>query len=69
MTPHFFRFIYQLGMKLSNKRHKSPVDYANALMAKYLSEYLKKQSVDILVMLHLYPAETITYMKKKKMLR
>lgn len=69
LTPHFFGFIYRLGMKISNKRHKSPVYYANALMAKYLSDYLKKHTVDILVIPHLYPAETITYMKKKSLLQ
>ncbi len=69
ITPHFFGFIYQLGMKVSNKRYKSPVYYANALMAKYLSEYLKKHTMDILVIPHLYPAETITYMKKRGLLR
>lgn len=69
LTPHFFGFIYQLGMKISSNRHKSPVYYANALMARHLNEYLKKHPVDILVMPHLYPAETITYMKNKKMLQ
>lgn len=67
-TPHFFGFIYQLGMKISSDRYKSPVYYANALMARHLNEYLKKHPVDILVMPHLYPAETITYMKKKNMI-
>lgn len=68
ITPHFFGLIYRLGMKLSSHHRKSPVYYANALMAKHLKAYLLEHPADVLVMPHLYPAETITYMKKKLML-
>ena len=46
---------------------KSPVYYVNGRMAKYLDSYLQEHPVDVLVMPHLYPAETITYMKSKGM--
>ena len=35
-TPHFFQMIYHLGLAISSDRHKSPVYWANALMAKRL---------------------------------
>lgn len=38
-----------------------------ARMAKYLRQYIKENPVDVVVMPHLYPAETITYMKRKGM--
>ena len=64
-TPKLFGFIYRAGMMISNKKYKSPVYYANALMAKTLKKYLDKNQFDVIVMPHLFPAETITYMKRK----
>lgn len=66
--PHFFGFIYKLGGLLSSSKRKSPVYYANAMMAKHLKRYLQEHEADVIVMPHLYPAETITYMKRKGML-
>lgn len=34
-------------------------------MGKYLKEYLEENQYDAIIMPHLYPAETITYMKSK----
>ena len=42
---------------------------ANALMAKKLAACLSQHDYDIIVTPHLYPAETMTYMKKKGMLK
>ena len=39
----------------------------NGRMAKYLNQYIQENPVDVIVMPHLYPAETITYMKRKGM--
>lgn len=64
-APRLFGVIYKLGMIISSRHYKSPVYYANACMGKYLHEYLKENPFDIIVMPHLYPAETLTYMKKK----
>lgn len=66
--PRFFGFLYKLGNKISNTRFKSPVYYANALMAKHLDRYLKEHDFDVIVTPHLFPAETLTYMKRKGML-
>lgn len=67
-TPHFFYFIYKAALKISSDKRKSPVYYSNSLMAKHLEKYLEKNKFDIILMPHLFPAETMTYMKKKKML-
>jgi len=67
-TPLLFGFVYQLGRLISSAKRKSPVYYANTLMAKYLDAYLKEHPADVIITPHLYPAETITYMKKKGML-
>lgn len=66
-APRFFGFIYKLGGAISSSSHKSPVYLANSLMAKYLKAYLEKNHFDAIIMPHLYPAETVTYMKRKKM--
>lgn len=67
-TPHFFYLLYRAGIKISSDKRKSPVYYANSLMAKHLNKYLEENKFDIILMPHLFPAETMTYMKKKKMI-
>lgn len=66
-TPHLFHLAYEAGMLVSKalKHHKSPVYYANAKMANHLQQYLNENSFDAILMPHLYPAETITYMKQQ----
>ncbi len=63
-APAMFGVAYKLGMAVSRLMKKSPVYYANARMARYLEEYLQENPVDAIVMPHLYPAETITYMRR-----
>ena len=66
-APRVFGAAYKLGMFVSRTAKKSPVYYVNTLMAKYLNRYLKEHPVDVIFMPHLYPSETISYMKKKGM--
>lgn len=66
--PGFFKFLYKIGGKISSSKRKSPVYYANALMARRLEKFLKSHAFDVIVTPHLFPAETLTYMKKKGML-
>lgn len=65
--PSLFGVVYNIGMLVSRLVRKSPVYYANGKMAKYLNEYIKDNPVDVIVMPHLYPAETITKMKREGM--
>lgn len=64
-TPKLFQAAYRAGDWISSARRKSPVYYANCMMAGHLEQYLAEHETDILVMPHLFPAETVTYMKKK----
>lgn len=66
--PAFFRFLYWIGGVISSPKRKSPVYYANALLAKPLARFLEENPFDAIVTCHLYAAETLTYMKKKGML-
>ena len=68
-APALFSLLYKIGGLVSSSRHKSPVYYANALLAGRLKRCLDGNDFDVIVTPHLFPAETLTYMKRKKMLR
>lgn len=55
-------------MLISSSRRKPPVYFANALLGKKLASYIDGHDFDIVLTPHLYPAETMTYMKKKNLL-
>jgi processive 1,2-diacylglycerol beta-glucosyltransferase len=63
--PHVFGFVYRLGRMISSKNRKSPVYYMCSLLGKKLKAYLDENDFDVIVTPHLYPAETLTYLKKK----
>ena len=63
--PVVFGKVYQLGMKISHMVKRSPIYYANGLVSGYLEQYLRRNKFDAIVMPHLFPAETITYLKRK----
>ncbi len=67
-APRFFYFLYRLGDKISSSKRKSPVYYANALLSKRLKKYIDERHYDVIATTHLFPAETLTYMKAKNML-
>ena len=60
IAPGLFGLLYKIGMLVSRLLRRSPVYYVNGKMAVYLAAYLKKHPADVIVMPHLYPAETIT---------
>ena len=66
--PRFFGFIYKLGGLISNRHVKSPVYWANARLAQKFEACIADGDYDIVVTPHLYPAETLTYMKRHHML-
>lgn len=65
--PWLFHFLYRIGGMISSSRYKSPVYWANKGMAKHLLYYLDVNDFDAIVMPHLFPAETLTYMKRHNM--
>lgn len=64
-TPRLFGFVYRIGTRLSSSKHKSPVYYANIKTAKKLKNFLNENDFDGIVMPHLFPAEMVTYLKRK----
>lgn len=64
-TPKLFGAAYGLAKKISSSKHKSPIYYANIRTAKKLRKYLSENSFDAIVMPHLFPAEMVTYLKRK----
>lgn len=63
-TPKAFGAVYDLGMAVSTHVKRSPVYYANAVMAAPLRKWLNENPVDVIFMTHLYAAETLTWMKR-----
>jgi len=67
--PSGFRAAYHLGRGVSTlNRHlniHSPVYYANGGLAPYLRKLLVKESFDAIAMTHLYPAETLTQLRRE----
>lgn len=63
--PRVFGAAYHVAMIISSDKRKSPVYYANALMAKRLKNYLERERFDAILTPHLYPAETLTHLKRQ----
>ncbi len=62
--PRLFGAAYRLGMMVTKMPFRSPVYYANGLMARHMEQYLHAHPADVVVAPHLYPAEMLTYMKR-----
>ena len=67
--PLLFGLGYRLGGWVSSDKRKSPVYYACSLLAGTLKGYLEQNRFGAVVTPHLYPAETLTAMKKKGWLK
>ncbi len=63
--PEVFGVIYKAGRAVSSKNRKSPVYYANHLLAKRLYYYITEHQYDVVIMPHLFPAEIVTAIYKK----
>ena len=64
-TPRAFGFLYAAGEFVSSDKRKSPVYFANALYAENLRRYLEEEEFDAAICPHLFPAEALTYLKRK----
>lgn len=60
-----FEGAYKAGKAITSAKHKSPVYYANALYADKLYQYITANAFDTIIMPHLFPAEAVTYMRRK----
>lgn len=63
--PKIFGFVYYLGALITKLPFRSPVYYANSLMASRMQKYLEQNRFDVIVMPHLYPAEIMTCLKHR----
>lgn len=64
-APRVFGGVYKAGQFISGRKHRSPVYFANALLANRLEEYLSLGNFDAVVSSHLYPSETLTFLKRR----
>ena len=65
-TPRAFGFMYQAGEFISSDKRKSPVYYANSLYAENLHRYLLEHNIDAAICPHLFPAEALTFLRRKR---
>ena len=68
-TPRLFGAVYKLGEVISTPRCKSVIYLANHKGAGRMFDYIKENGFDAVVSPHLYPIETLTYLKRKKGLK
>lgn len=64
-TPRAFGFLYTAGEFIRSDKRKSPVYFANALYAENLRRFLEEEEFDAAVCPHLFPAEALTYLKRR----
>ena len=67
-APHLFGAIYKLGGLISSSRYRSPVYWANMRYAKELAAHIQNEGFDAVVTSHLYPAEALSFLKRRKRL-
>ena len=63
-APRLFSALYDAGAFLSSARRRSPLYYANALVASRLERLLARGGFDGVVTTHLFCAETLTWLKR-----
>lgn len=64
-VPRVFGALYKAGDFISSSKRKSPVYLANKAFKKKLERYLLEERFDAVVMPHLFPAETITSLRRE----
>lgn len=65
-APALFGALYKLGGFISSANGRSPVYWSNTRYARELAAYISRGGYDACVTSHLYPAEALTYLKRKK---
>ena len=68
-VPQLFGQMYHAGETISNPHIKSPVYFANTLYASKLCDYIAQHGVDTIICPHLFPAEALTYLRRKQGLK
>lgn len=68
-TPSLFGIMYNAGAIVSNNIIKSPVYLANLMYANNLNKYIIENKIDKIICTHLFPMETLTYLKRNRNLK
>ena len=63
--PSLFGQMYRAGELISSSKRKSPVYFANTLYANKLARYIEENGFDTVLSPHLFPAEALTYLRRK----
>ncbi|MEI3529772.1 MAG: glycosyltransferase [Bacilli bacterium] len=63
-NPTVFKMMYKAGELYSKIKIKSPVYGMNKLCKKSLTKFINDGNYDVIIATHLFPAETLTAMKK-----
>lgn len=64
--PHGFGLLYRIGMAWSKgPLGRSPVYWANSLLADRLQQLLERERFDAILLPHLFPAEALTCLKRR----
>lgn len=64
-APNAFGLMYSLGEAVRRLPGSSPIYWANGLMAQRMEEYLSAHNYDVIIMPHLFPAEILTFLKRR----
>ena len=64
--PRLFGAVYRAGELCSSTGPKSPVYIANSSQAEKLLDFIKKGGYNAVVCTHLFPMQTMTYLKREK---
>lgn len=64
-VPKLFGCVYHIGDAISTPKFKSVIYYANHRGAGKMYRYIKDNGYDAVVSPHLYPIETLTYLKRR----
>ncbi len=65
-APGVFGLVYCIGGLYQKLPFRSPVYFANARTAKVLGAYIARHSFDVIITTHLFPAEMLTWLKKRR---
>lgn len=65
-TPQLFGCVYRIADVISTPKYKSILYYANHRGAGKMLEYIRDGGYDAVVASHLYPIETLTYLKRRR---
>ena len=63
--PNLFKKVYHLGELYGKLKIKSPVYGINKFFSGNLVDYITSNNFDLVICTHLYPAETLTSIRKK----